>query len=169
MAATETSPTETFRAIGGVRRGRMVVGTVTLVVGIAYTVHAFSLPMGTMAQPGAALFPLVVGGATMVISVLTIAEARFTTKVTGDVEHPAPGRTRLVLAMSGAIIGYLLVLPFIGPYLAAGLFGALAVLLLRDGSRWKSVLYGAVLGLVITYVFVELLGVRLAAGSLTGV
>ncbi|WP_158228386.1 tripartite tricarboxylate transporter TctB family protein [Pseudonocardia sp. MH-G8] len=164
MAATETSTT-----MDGVRRGRMIVGTVVLIAGLAYTVHAFSLPLGTMAQPGAALFPLIVGVATIVISILTIGEARFTTKVTGEVGRPAPGRTRVVLAMSGAIVGYLLLLPFIGPYLGAGLFGAVAVLLLRDGVRWKSVLYGAALGLLITYVFIELLGVRLAAGSLTGV
>ncbi|MQA94581.1 MAG: hypothetical protein GEV11_07965 [Streptosporangiales bacterium] len=168
MTATETRESGTPE-LDGVRKGRMIVGAVTLVAGAVYTAHAFTLPMGTMAQPGAALFPILVGVATLVISVLTIAEARFTTKVTGAYERPAEGRARLVLGMAGAILGYLLLLPLIGQYLGSALFGAVAVRLLRGGPWWRAALYGVLLGLVISYIFLELLGVRLPAGTWTGV
>lgn len=166
MTATQTPAP---RALDGVRKGRMIAGAVTLVAGAVYTAHAFTLPMGTMAQPGAAVFPILVGAATLVISVITIAEARFTTKVTGEYERPADGRQKYVLGMAGAILGYLLLLPFLGQYLASALFGAVAVRLLRDGPWWRAALYGVLLGLVISYVFLELLGVRLPAGAWTGV
>ncbi|MBF8185012.1 tripartite tricarboxylate transporter TctB family protein [Nonomuraea sp. K274] len=168
MKTTETVVSPPKASLDGVRRGRMIVGAVMFAVGAVYTAHAFTLPMGTTAQPGAAMYPIIVGAGCLVISVLTMAEARFTTKVTGEYERAAPGRGRFVLGLGGIIVVYLLLLPLIGQYLAAALFGAAAVGVLGTRPWWKAVLHGVLLGLIISYVFLELLGVRLPAGALMG-
>ncbi|MGW0810871.1 tripartite tricarboxylate transporter TctB family protein [Nonomuraea sp. NPDC002799] len=155
-------------SLDGVRRGRMIVGAVLFVTGAVYTAHAFTLPMGTLAQPGAAMFPIIVGAATLVVSVITIVEAKFTVKVSGEYERPAPGRAKIVLGLAATILAYLLLLPLLGQYLASVLFGAAAVWLLGTRPWWKAAVQGVLLGLVISYVFLELLGVRLPAGALTG-
>lgn len=161
------SQESTKPALDSKRRGRLVVGLLGLLLGIGYTAYTVtSLPFGSTDEPGAAVFPLVVGVGTIVVSLLTMAEAYFTHAVTGQVNFPVGQRRRTVLGLLLALVGFVLVYPLLGQYVASILFMILALRLLGSRSLVRTVVYGALIGLGVSYFFVDLLGVRLPSGIL---
>jgi hypothetical protein len=130
-----------------------------------YLANAWPLPMGTAARPGAGFFPLGVGvfGAavalTWVVSALRRARA-----AAGGLAVPEEGRRR-VAATTGVLVGYCLLLPWMGYPLAAFLF--VGLLLRWLGASWTAALASALAGALVSYyLFGVLLGVPLPRGVL---
>lgn len=161
------APGTTQPALGSKRKGRLVVGGLGLLLGLWFTWYTWAnVPMGTQERPGAGVFPLIIGILMIVVSVLTLAEAWFTDKVSGELDLPKGARLRPVLQMSAALILFVAFYQFLGQYISSILFMIAALSFLGTRSMLRNVLYGTAIGIGISAFFMELLGVRLPDGLL---
>ncbi|GFG52691.1 tripartite tricarboxylate transporter TctB family protein [Mycolicibacterium agri] len=150
------------------RRGRMLLGAVSLMVAVGYLVEALGMPRGTAEHPGPGQWPIAVGVAWIVISILVIAEAVVSREVGGEVELPTGDERRDLLIFLGATIAFVVLLPYLGQYIAAALYGVAIVKLLSNLSWPRAAAYGAVLGIGISFAFITLLQIRLPVGLFGG-
>jgi TctA family transporter len=132
---------------------------------LGYLANAWPLPFGTAARPGPGFYPMAVGafGAAVALAwVVSVFQPASTTAGRWPMDLQARIR---VSATAGLLVGFCLLLPWIGYPLAALLFTGL---LLRGlGARWDAAAIVAVgSALVSYYVFGVLLGVPLPRGSL---
>lgn len=148
------------------RKGRLIVGIVGVLVSIGYIVEAQQLPFGTMAQPGAAAFPTVVGIGFALASLLTIWEALRTEAVTGSVDLPRGEDLRRLLGLVAAFAAYAVTLPYLGQIIASTAFAIVALRLLSDLSWIRTVVYAIAISAATYLLFVVLLNVRMPDGLL---
>lgn len=162
-----SSGSEARRSLDGKRRGRLVAGAIGFLLGLAYTAYAFlELPMGTMDQPGAGVFPVIVGLGCIVASILTCLEAGLTTAVSGAVELPEGDRRRRLVILVLATLGYVVALPLLGQYVSSVVFAVVVVRALGSQSILRSLAYGTPLAVGLSYLFLDVLGVRMPTGIL---
>jgi putative tricarboxylic transport membrane protein len=150
------------------RRGRMIFGAVSLMVAVGYLVEALGMPRGTSQHPGPGQWPLAVGVAWIVISILVIAEAAISTEIGGEIELPTGRERRNVLIFLAVTVAFVVVLPVLGQYIAASLYAVAVVKLLSTVSWARAVGYGVLLGAGISFVFITLLQIRLPIGLFAG-
>lgn len=141
------------------RRGRAIAGVAGFLVAVAYLVQATTLPVGTLRDPGAAVFPLAVGAGFVVVSVLTVVEAWRAPGEDGELQLPKGRDLRRLLSLLGALVGYAVVLPVLGHLVASVLFAVVAIRVLSSVSLLRVALYGTALGVGIFSFFVAFLGV----------
>ncbi|MBB5787253.1 tripartite tricarboxylate transporter TctB family protein [Jiangella mangrovi] len=153
-----------WSAMRGKRQGRLVFGIVLLLVAAGYTWEAFQIPLGTAAQPGAGMFPRFVGVATAIVALILVAESLFSAEKTEDIDLPQGRQLRLVLAFAGCTLGFILLLPVLGQYVAGALYMTLTMKFLGSGSWWKAIVYGVVLSSAIAWIFINLLHISLPGG-----
>jgi putative tricarboxylic transport membrane protein len=146
------------------RRGRLVLAAVGLLVAIGYTFESFLIPMGEFAQPGPGLFPRGVGIAFAVISVGVLVESAFGAGAGGPVDLPRGEQLRLVAVFACCTVGFALLLPVLGQYVAATLYLVAMLRLLSDLGWWRVLGYGVALGVGVSAFFVEVLMIRLPEG-----
>jgi putative tricarboxylic transport membrane protein len=144
----------------------MIERAVALAVLVAcgvYLASGWSLPMGTAARPGPGFYPLAVGvfGATVALAWVVAAFRRAPAAVLSTTP-PSQGRGR-VGAAAGLLVGFCLLMPWIGYPVAAFFFTGL---LLRGlGARWPAALViGLACAVASSYLFGVLLGVPLPRG-----
>jgi putative tricarboxylic transport membrane protein len=143
------------------RRGRAILGTIGFVLAVGYTWTAFQLPFGTEQQPGAAIFPVVVGIAFALVSVGTVIEAFVLKSEVKTLVLPTGADARRLIVVMGAFVGYVVLLPFLGHLIASMVFGVVSVRMLSTRSWLYSAIAGCLIGAAIYFVFVVLLGVRM--------
>ena len=148
------------------RKSRAITGLIGLVVGLAYLREAMMVPRGTMAQPGAGIYPIAVGALFVAICALTIVEALRSDEVRGEVELPTRAGRLRVIWMGCLVVGYAAAMPLLGQYISAAIFMSACVHLLRRGSILFSIATGSAAALSISWFFIEVLNVRLPSGSL---
>jgi hypothetical protein len=133
-----------------------------LLVGAAYTVGAFSYPVGTAVAPGPGLFPLVAGLTMTLASLIALI-----------IESRAPSIAPLPLGESfhrvpmlvAALVAYVIALKPAG-FLAASAALAALVLVILGRRRVRTVVVIAVVLSVGCYLTFRLLGVPLPVGAL---
>jgi putative tricarboxylic transport membrane protein len=150
------------------RRGRMIFGAVSLMVAVGYFVEALGMPRGTTEHPGPGVWPIAVGVAWIVISIVVIAEAAVSSEVSGEIELPTGRERRNVLIFVGATVAFVVLLPVLGQYIAASLYAIAVTKLLSTVSWARAVAYGVVLGAGISFAFITLLQIRLPVGLFGG-
>jgi len=103
---------------------------------LVYLANAWPLPLGTAARPGPGFYPMAVGVFGAAVTLGWVVSAFQQTPATVDrTVMDRPSRTR-VSATCGLLVGFCLLLPWIGYPLAALLFTGL---LLRGlGARWSA-------------------------------
>ncbi len=165
---TPASSLRTARpALDSKRKGRLVVGGLGLLLGTWYTWYTWvNVPMGTQERPGAGVFPLIIGVAMIVVSLLTLLEAALTDKVSGEINLPKGARLRPVLLMSAALVVFVALYQSLGQYIASSLFMIAALSILGTRSLPRNIVYGTAIGVGISAFFMELLEVRLPDGLL---
>jgi putative tricarboxylic transport membrane protein len=146
------------------RRGRIVLGAIGLLVAIGYTVESFLIPMGEFAQPGPGLFPRGVGIAFAVISVAVMIESASGANTGGPVEVTRGEQLRLVALFGVCTVGFALVLPILGQYVAATLYLIAMLRVLSELAWWRVLAYGIALGVGVSAFFIEVLMIRLPEG-----
>lgn len=146
------------------RRGRIVLGAIGLVAAIGYTVESFLIPVGELAQPGPGLFPRGVGIAFAVISAALMVESAFGANAGGPVEVPRGDQLRLVALFGGCTVGFALLLPLLGQYVAATLYLIAMLRVLSELAWWRVLAYGVALGVGVSAFFIEVLVIRLPEG-----
>ncbi|MQA03811.1 MAG: tripartite tricarboxylate transporter TctB family protein [Streptosporangiales bacterium] len=163
-----STSTSSDRRLDGKRRGRFVVGAVTFVSAVAYTIEAFRLSFGTMGQPGPGFYPRVVGIGLLAVSLLTCLEALLTRSVSGSLMLPTGSARRKVLIVLGSMVLYVVLLPVLGQYIVSSAFFVGMLRLLGKMSWLKAAIGGVVLGVAISAFFLEVLAVRPPTGLLFG-
>ncbi|MFI8595561.1 tripartite tricarboxylate transporter TctB family protein [Microbacterium sp. NPDC078428] len=148
------------------RRGRLIIGALSLLVGSAYTWQAFLMPQGTANQPGAGLWPSVVGVAWIVISIIVIIEAAVSTQVGGDVDLPTGRQRRDVIGFYVMTALFAVAIPILGIYLASAAYTIGLIKLTSSLSWWRSTLSGAIIGVAIPALFIVVLQIPLPLGFL---
>lgn len=147
------------------RKAYLVVGGLGLAFSVAYLALSSQLPFGQRDQPGAAVFPMMVGVVLVLASLATLNEARQMPRAE-HVELPAgPDRMR-VLGLIAALLGYFLLLPWLGQIATSMLFFVALMRLLSQYSWPRLVAYSVVMSLAVYGVFVLVLKVPMPAGVL---
>lgn len=117
------------------RRWLVAFGTVGCALAIAYTVHGvMTLRFGTMAQPGAAVFPVAVGAILLFTSLLLIGHAR-SVPAKEMVEIPDGANRFRVLTLIGLFVAYAVLLPNVG-FIAATFAFLLLASRTVGGASW---------------------------------
>ncbi len=131
----------------------------------AYLLSALALPSGTPARPGPGFFPLAIGAFGAVMALVWTASA-FRRSPTTALDHgtSVEGFGRVV-ATAGALVGFCVLLSWVGYPVAALVF---VVMLLRWlGAGWRSALViGVASAAASYYLFGVLLDVPLPRGVL---
>ena len=125
-----------------------------------------------MEESGAGFYPQLIGVAFIAVSLAASIEAwvisRRAAHESAPVDkHPADGRHRRAAVLTFVLmVAYVLALPLLGQYICAVIFLILAIRLIRRMSWMKSTLFGVLLGIATSALFVEVLGVQLPSGIL---
>ena len=146
----------------------MIFGAASLMVAVGYLVEALGMPRGTAEHPGPGLWPIAVGVAWIVISILVVAEAAVSSQVSGRIELPTGPERRNVLVFLAATVAFVVLLPMLGQYIAASLYAVAVIKLLSTLSWARAVAYGVLLGAGISFAFITLLQIRLPVGLFGG-
>jgi hypothetical protein len=142
-------------------RGRGVaLGFVAASAG--YLALAVTYPFGSVAKPGAGFFPVAVG-VFLCAAALTVLAIGFRRAAAGGAALEPDARAR-VLVTAAALVGFCLLVPWLGYPLCALVFVALLLRRLGDGG-WSGALITASLSAAVSYyVFAVLLAVPLPRG-----
>jgi hypothetical protein len=130
-----------------------------------YLLNAWPLPMGTGARPGAGFFPLGIGLFGIAFALVwTVSAFRRAPAAAGTALIPVEARGRVV-ATTAALVGFCLLLPWVGYPVAALVFAAGSLRWL--GAPWRAALVIGVASAAISYyLFAVLLSVPLPRGVL---
>jgi hypothetical protein len=130
-----------------------------------YLMQALALPLGTAARPGAGFYPTAVAVFACVVGLVATARAFLEPRAAraAAAEPEAPGGRRRVALTAAALVGFCLVMPWVGYPIAAGAF---VLATLRGlGSRWSAAIVTGVLSAIGShYLFAVLLDVPLPRG-----
>lgn len=149
------------------RRGRLTVSLLGVLLSLGYLAEALNYPLGTMAQPGPASYPLVIGALLLGAS-LSIGLEAYRSSSAEPAPWPLGADRRRLAAMTAASAGYVLALPLLG-HLLSGTLIALVVLQVMGLPRWPlKIALALALGVGSYYLFAVVLGVPLPAGTLFG-
>lgn len=143
----------------------LVMAAVSAIPAIIYLLLARNYALGTAAQPGPGLYPVLVGLFLLMASIGTALESALSQRQDQTKPHwPVGQERRRLLTVMAVCLSYLLVLPYLGDLLS-GAVAILVILRAMGMTRWvTSVALAVVLAAVIHYVFVVLLGVMLPQG-----
>ena len=119
-----------------------------------------------MDQPGAAIFPVVVGLILMFASLTTLWEG-WRIDRNERVDLPAGADLRRLLSLIGLLLGYFLALPWLGQIICSMLFCALLMRNLSDLGWTRIVAYTLVISISLYALFVVLLKVPMPRGIWT--
>ena len=140
---------------------RVVALAILAATGV-YLASAWTLPQGTAARPGAGMFPVAVGLFGMLVTLTWLVSTFRHAPAVADSSVPAGGLGRVTVT-SLALVGFCLVLPWLGYAIVAFLFAG--VLLRRLGAGWTGALLIAGGSAAVSYyLFAVLLGVPLPRG-----
>lgn len=149
----------------GKRNAYLVIGGSGLLLAAGYLGMSFQLPLGQLDQPGAAVFPIVVGATLIVASLTTLWEGWQMDRAT-QVEFPAGVDRKRLLGLLGLLLGYFLALPWVGQFIGSTLFCILLMRVLSDLGWTRIVAYSLVLAIALQVAFVIVLKVPLPRSPL---
>lgn len=162
-AAAEASGTEPL-AGDPKRLGQLIFGGIFLLAFSGYFMMAKGMPPGNLTSPGPGMFPTGVGIAGIGISLIVIVEALLKKGESGKIGFPRGHDLKVALAFMATLVGYILVLPYLG-MLASSILYAITFLKFGSTTSWtRSILVGGLIGAVLTIFFSTVLGLPLPSG-----
>jgi putative tricarboxylic transport membrane protein len=145
------------------RKGYLVLGAGGLVLSAGYLGMSVRLPFGELARPGASLFPIVVGVILSSASLSTLWEG-WRTPVDEMVEFPVRQDRLRLMVLVGALLVYIVALPWLGQIVASSLFLILLMRVLSDVGWPRVIAYSLIISGTLYAVFVRLLNVPMPRG-----
>lgn len=146
------------------RIGRLAVGAIGMVIAVGYLINALDIPFGTPRTPGPGMFPVGVGIAAIIISLIVVCEAIFEKDTEEQLELPRGKQAKDVLVFLAATVVYVLLLPVLGQYVTSTLYMLSLLILLSSLTWWKIMLYSLLGGAGVSWAFIEGFGVRMPGG-----
>jgi putative tricarboxylic transport membrane protein len=145
------------------RKGYLLIGTGGLLLSAGYLGMAFQLPLGEMARPGAGIFPIVVGVLMAFASLSTVWES-WRTEAGEQLEFPLGEDRSRLFVLVGALLVYVVGLPWLGQIAASTLFLISLIRVMSDVSWLRVITYSLGISITIYVVFVRLLNVLMPRG-----
>lgn len=149
------------------RTGNMVAALATVVLGLFMAIEAGNMNIGFTGGLHAGIFPRLLGFGLGLLGVIQLLqELRLASAGGGGIAWPQGRYRRQLLAVSAAVIGYLLAITWLGFAVTTWVF-SLAVIRVLGDYRWPMVGFAALVtaGLS-TLVFQVLLDLKLPGGWL---
>lgn len=147
------------------RNAYLAFGCAGLLLAAVYLWLSSRLPFGQIDRPGAAVFPVVVGGILAVASLATIWEG-WRMEQSAPIDLPAGADRWRLFGLIGLLFGFFLALPWLGQIVSGAIFSLLLMRLLSNLGWLRIAIYAAVLSVAMDIVFVRLLSVPLPRGML---
>ena len=143
-----------------------MIGGLGLFLAVGYLGMSSQLPFGQINQPGAGVFPVIVGVILILASLTTMWEGWQMDKGE-EVDLPAGADRKRLLSLIGLLFGYFLTIPWLGQILSGTLFCIVMMRILSDISWPRIVTYSLVMSILVHGVFIFLLKVPMPRGILT--
>jgi putative tricarboxylic transport membrane protein len=143
----------------------LAAGGIGLIIAIGYLGMSFRLPFGQIDQPGAAVFPVIVGVILIAASLAAMWEGWRMDKAE-QVEVPAGAGRKRLLSLLGLLFAYFLALPWLGQIITSTLFCIFLMRVLSDTSWLRIVAYSLMISIGLHIVFVHFLHVPMPRGVL---
>jgi hypothetical protein len=143
--------------------GRRAAGLIVLAVSVAYLAGSLAFPWGSAARPGPGFFPVAVGVFLCAIALTFVFAPRVIRTATLPETMPSGARTR-VMATTLALVGFTLLMPWVGFPVVAFLFAAILLKRLGGGGWTAAVIAALVSAGLSYYLFAVLLAVPLPRG-----
>jgi len=146
------------------RLGQLIFGGIFLLAFTGYFLMAMDMPAGELDSPGPGMYPVWVGLGGIVISIIVLLEVFLNKSESGEIGFPRGADLKVALIFAGTLVGYILVLPYLGMMAASILY---AVTFIKFGSQtsWlRSIMVGGLMGAVLTLFFSTVLGLPLPRG-----
>ena len=147
------------------RTAYLWVGGIGSFLSVSYLALSFQLPIGSLARPGAAVFPILVGVILLFSSLVTMWEG-WQMERSLQVELPSGSARNRLLVMIGLLAGYFAILPWAGQLISCTLFLILLMRLLWRLSWPRTLAYSVIMSLALYFVFIFLLKVPMPRGIL---
>jgi putative tricarboxylic transport membrane protein len=147
----------------------LVTGVALLLVGVLYLSHAMTLSLWKETTLGPGLFPVLLGICMVVVSLLMIARATFSTVAgAASAEDSVSTRAGLIRIgfVIGALVGYSFLLDLLGFVISTFLFLAILFVVLDPTKKLSGVLYAGVVVACSYLLLVVLLKTPLPKGLL---
>ncbi|PJJ63741.1 tripartite tricarboxylate transporter TctB family protein [Compostimonas suwonensis] len=142
-----------------------VTGCLFLALSAIYLVQAFGYDVGTLDQPGAGLFPIIIGCGMVAASIGLIGESIRLPREQFVVWPLASYAFRLVVVLLASIV-YIAAIPTIGQFLAGFVLCVAMLFAMRSKRWWLTVLLSIVFSAGVEFLFGTVLSVPLPAGPL---
>ncbi|MBI4292352.1 MAG: tripartite tricarboxylate transporter TctB family protein [Betaproteobacteria bacterium] len=147
------------------RNAYLVIGASGLLLAAGYLGMSFQLPFGQLDQPGAAVFPIIVGATLIVASLMTLWEGWQMDRAE-QVEFPAGTDRKRLFGLLALLLAYFLALPWVGQFIGSTLFCILLMRVLSDLGWARIVAYSLALAIALHVAFVILLKVPMPRSPL---
>ena len=145
------------------RKGYLVIGGIGTLLAVGYLGLSLQLPFGQMDQPGAAVFPIIVGITLLLASLSTLWEGwRLDSAL--QVDLPTGTDRKRLLSLIGLLFVYFFALPWLGQIIASTLLCVLLIRLLSDLGWPRTIAYSLAISFMLYGVFVFLLKVPMPQG-----
>lgn len=146
------------------RLGQLIFGGIFLLIFIGYFMMARDMPPGSLESPGPGLFPTWIGIGGIIISGIVIVESLLNRGESGEIGFPKGTDFKVALIFAGTLVGYILVLPYLG-MMASSILYAVTFLKFGSTTSWpRSIVVGGLMGAVLTLFFSSVLGLPLPSG-----
>lgn len=146
------------------RLGQLIFGGIFLLAFIGYYSMARGMPPGTLESPGPGMFPTWVGLGGILISLIVIVESLLNKGESGEIGFPKGHDLKVALIFTATLVGYILVLPYLG-MLASSILYAITFLRFGSTTSWpRSIIVGGLIGAILTLFFSTVLGLPLPRG-----
>jgi len=147
------------------RNAYLVIGGFGLFFTAGYLGMSFQLPFGQIHQPGAAVFPIIVGVTLMLASLITMWEGWQMDKAE-RVDLPAGKDRKRLVSLIVLLVGYFIAMPYLGQFISSTLFCIFLMRVMSELSWQRIVAYSMLMSIVIYFVFMFLLKVPMPCGIL---
>lgn len=145
---------------------RVAIGVVGLAVFGYYLWEAGQMPMGETGSPGPGLFPTMVGALGVAVSGLVVVDALTKRERENRIELPGKRVLTKIVLFAGTLIGFVVLLPVLGQYVASTLFCVASIKIIGNGSWFRSFFAGALIAISLSWAFLELFSIPLPSGVL---
>jgi putative tricarboxylic transport membrane protein len=143
----------------------LVIGAGGFIFAAGYLAMSLELPFGQLDQPGAAVFPVIIAVIMLLACLLTLHEGWRMSK-TLQVRLPAGMDRMRLLTLTGLLLGYTVLLPWLGQLICSIVFFIVLLRVLSDLGWLRIVSYSVALSLALYFAFIVLLKVPMPRGEL---
>jgi putative tricarboxylic transport membrane protein len=143
-----------------------VIGIIGLVFSAGYLGLSFQLPFGRLDETGAAVFPVFVGILLILSSLAILREGWRLCKETDQIKLPSGADGKRMLKLVAYVVGYLIVLPWLGQLIASTLLCIFMIRIMTNLGWLRIVVYSLAITITLQIIFVVILKVPMPHGAL---